>query len=219
MCKINLRCKRIVDLDTIDQHDGVIGFGATNADLRNGAGRSLATYGDSWHRSQRVGDQANLSLLEFGRRQDADRRARICKRGFGAARANNHLLQGGHRRYLLCVRTCNAARAAANHQPAPHRTNSGSKIVFHRPPASKRPGVVAIRMQRRLHTIAHRDRVAEAAARCSGSPIRPVSGLVNTARVVRTTHAIGSHLPASDDAVAYYAIRHSDLPLRGQCRL
>ena len=33
-----------------------------------------------------------------------------------------------------------------------------------------------------LHTIAHRDRVAEAAAQCGGSPARPVSGLVNTAR-------------------------------------
>ena len=40
-------------------------------------------------------------------------------------------------------------------------------------------------MQRWLHTIAHRDRVVEAAARCGSSPARPVSGLVSTARCDR----------------------------------
>ena len=67
-------------------------------------------------------------------------------------------------------------------------------------------------MQHRLHTIARRDRAAEAVARCNDSPARPVSGLVSALqRRVAPSRVI--------DAVVNEAIRLTDLPLRGQCRL
>ncbi len=68
MREVDFRCKRIVDLDTVDQHHGVIGFGAANANLRNGTDRTLTTHGDAGHRTQCIGDEADLSLLEFLRR-------------------------------------------------------------------------------------------------------------------------------------------------------
>ena len=51
-------------------------------------------------------------------------------------------------------------------------------------------------MQQRclLHTIAHRDRAAEAAARCDSSPARPVSGLVSRRWRQRATDRTFPHL-------------------------
>ena len=70
MREINFRCKRIVDLDTVDQHNCVIGLGTANAYLRNRTDRTLTADGDSWHRSQRIGDKPDLSLLEFRARNE-----------------------------------------------------------------------------------------------------------------------------------------------------
>ena len=65
MCEIDFGSEWVVDLDAVDQHDRVIGFGATNANLRNRAGRTLTTHRDARHLAQCVGHKANLTLLEF----------------------------------------------------------------------------------------------------------------------------------------------------------
>ena len=50
---------------------------------------------------------------------------------------------------------------------------------------------------RLLHTIAHRDRAAEAAARCSDSPVRPVSGLISRRWQQRAMDRAFPHLRCS----------------------
>ena len=65
MCEVDFGGERVVDLDPVYQHHGVIGFGAPNADLRNRTGRTLTIHGDAGHSAQCVGDEANLALLEF----------------------------------------------------------------------------------------------------------------------------------------------------------
>src|SRR5688572_10672799 len=93
MRKDDFRSKRIVDLDTIDEHYGVIGLGATNSYLRDGSDGPLTTHRDSWHCSQRIGDETDLALLEFGAGKNTDGRTSVRQRGLGTAAADDHLLQ------------------------------------------------------------------------------------------------------------------------------
>ncbi len=64
-----------------------------------------------------------------------------------------------------------------------------------------------------LHTIAHRDRAAEAATQCSDSPARPVSGLVSSTSDQLADRTFPRHATQwlRSDLL-------TDLPLRGQCR-
>ena len=62
----------IVHFHAVDQHQGLVGFGAAQIDLSDAAGAAAAANRDAGHVAQSVGDHADLPLLQFFAGDDGD---------------------------------------------------------------------------------------------------------------------------------------------------
>ncbi len=56
---------RVVDLDAVDQHQGLVALGAADADLGQAADAARAIDGDAGDVAQHVGDHPALAVLEL----------------------------------------------------------------------------------------------------------------------------------------------------------
>ncbi len=86
---------RVVQLDPVDQNDGVLALGAANVDARRGADAAVASEADTRRLGQKLDHGRGLARLDGGLGQDSDRGADALDRLGRAVGGDDHVLDGG----------------------------------------------------------------------------------------------------------------------------
>ena len=87
----------VADLDPVDQNQGVVGFGAANADVGQAADRAGAAHLDTRDIAQHIGEDLSLARRQFRRGDHGDRRPQegAIDTGRVAGGGDHHFAQRG----------------------------------------------------------------------------------------------------------------------------